>query len=293
VDELVRNEVQSAGPAGATVFEQARRLSTWWYQQFAISVVEALIDKDIFEKIRERFASRRAGEKGCFRIPIEFSAAAFRFGHSMVRDSYDYNEAHGSTTQRATLQDLLERTGMGGGVQPTLPGDWVIDLSRFLKSGASNPSNNAKKIGPRVAAGLHHLNPHTIKVFNVPCPADETASDTVSENPETMLPVRSLWRGARMGLPSGQDVAKALSIPPLSSDEVAAGDHKDVLTDPLYEFHKDTPLWYYILKEAELLGKGKHLGPVGSWIVGETIFGALWSDPNSYLSVDPSWKPFR
>jgi hypothetical protein len=292
VDKLLKKEVQSVGPAGATVFEQARRLSTWWYQHYALNVVvQNLVDIDIFNKIQEQFASRRGGKKGHFRVPIEFSVAAFRFGHSMVRDTYDYNEFHPSTTsKRATLQDLLERTGMGGGTQPSLPGDWVMDLTRFLKMGPTTPSNNAMKIGPHVASALHQLHPHTVKVFNAPCPADQISGDTAAESFENMLPVRNLWRGARMGLPSGQDVAKALSIPPLSSDDVADGPHKDVLTNPLYEFHKDTPLWYYILKEAELRGKGKHLGPVGSWIVVETMLGALWSDPSSYLSVDPSWK---
>jgi hypothetical protein len=96
-----------------------------------------------------------------------------------------------------------------------------------------------------------------------------------------------------MGLPSGQDIAKALGIKPLSSEnEIAPADgpHTDILRT--YGLDKDTPLWYYILREAEISKtEGTRLGPVGSRIVGEVIVGALRTDPNSYLSINPSWKP--
>ena len=290
IEEILGRKVQSAGPAGATEFEQARRLVTWWYQKYATSVVETLLDRIVFKRIREQFASGRGCKNGRFSIPIEFSVAAFRFGHSMVRDSYDYNQSHG-TKKPATLRDLLDRTGMGGGIQPLLPAGWVMDLNRFFSFGQP-PTNNAKKMGPRVAADLHQLHPNTVKLFNAPLAAEQNSvkSDTESENFENMLPVRNLWRGARMGLPSGQDIAKVLAIPALTSKEIASGPDEDILTNKLYGFDKDTPLWYYILKEAELRGEGQRLGPVGSWIVGETIFGALWSDPTSYLSVDPNWN---
>jgi Animal haem peroxidase len=291
VDELLGNNVRDAGPAGATVFEQARRLSTWWYQRYAVSIIGNLVDRKIFNTIREQYA-REGYKTRRFRIPIEFSVAAFRFGHSMVRGSYDYNESHGPKNP-ASLQDLLERTGMGGGTQPSLPSDWVMDLSRFLMF-QNPPSNNAKKISPRVASELHQLHSDRIKLFNAPLPADQNFAKAKcvagSEDVEKILPVRNLWRGARMGLPSGQDIAKVLSISPLTGKQIADGLDEDILTDRRYAFDKDTPLWYYILKEAELRGNGEHLGPVGSWIVAHTIFGALCSDPNSYLSVNPTWE---
>jgi hypothetical protein len=289
VAQLLEKKVPSAGPAGATVFERARRLLTWWYQQYAINIVRALLDKDVFKQVQKQFSSSATCKGEHFRIPIEFSVAAFRFGHSMVRDSYDYNEFHGPG-KLATLRDLLNRTGMGGGIRRSLPADWVIDLERFLSFGKP-PSNPANKVGPRVAGELYQLHPNTIKLFNAPLPAEEVVAksrcDTVSEDFENMLPVRNLWRGARMGLPSGQDIAKALSLPCLTREQIADGPDTDILTDPRYEFDKDTPLWYYVLREAELSG-GENLGPVGSWIVAETVLAALWSDPNSYVSVDPT-----
>ena len=77
----------------------------------------------------------------------------------------------------------------------------------------------------------------------------------------------------------------------LTEDEIVSGPHKDVLTNPKYGFRNNTPLWYYILKEAEVTPReGKHLGPIGSYIVADVIFGALAADADSYLSA-PTWEP--
>jgi hypothetical protein len=58
----------------------------------------------------------------------------------------------------------------------------------------------------------------------------------------------------------------------------------------------ETPLWYYILTESEVRENGNRLGPVGSYLVAETIYAALRSDPNSYFNqpaadnFPPIWK---
>jgi hypothetical protein len=54
---------------------------------------------------------------------------------------------------------------------------------------------------------------------------------------------------------------------------------------------RSTPLWYYVLKEAELVEDGLHLGPVGGRLVGEVVVGLLRSDPAGYLAYDPDWRP--
>ncbi len=56
-----------------------------------------------------------------------------------------------------------------------------------------------------------------------------------------------------------------------------------------HNFHIETPLWYYILKEVQ--GRGKHLGQVGSRIVAEVFVGLLKEDSNSFLARKPMWKP--
>jgi hypothetical protein len=85
------------------------------------------------------------------------------------------------------------------------------------------------------------------------------------------------------GLPSGQQVAKAMRIEPLSKTDLSA-------VKPL-GFDGATPLWFYILKESELKAEGKALGPVGARIVAEVFIGLLQGDPTSYLRQNPNWKP--
>jgi hypothetical protein len=76
-------------------------------------------------------------------------------------------------------------------------------------------------------------------------------------------------------------------------NEIAPDNGRDTEILRNHGLDKDTPLWYYILKEAELKAKpeGGRLGPVGSRIVGDVIGSALRADPSSYLSIDPNWKP--
>jgi hypothetical protein len=91
-----------------------------------------------------------------------------------------------------------------------------------------------------------------------------------------------LRRGLRAGLPSGQQVAKAMRVPVLSNAQLG-------LTE--LGWGGEAPLWFYILREAEVQHKGEQLGQVGGRIMAETLVGLLQRDPNSYLYLDPSWKP--
>ena len=54
---------------------------------------------------------------------------------------------------------------------------------------------------------------------------------------------------------------------------------------------RSTPLWYYVLKEAEVIADGRHLGPVGGRIVAEVIIGLLQTDPAGWVKAEPGWKP--
>ena len=53
----------------------------------------------------------------------------------------------------------------------------------------------------------------------------------------------------------------------------------------------ETPLWFYVLKEAEAHSGGEYLGPVGATIVGEVLVGVIDHDPQAYRTVNPSWRP--
>ena len=80
-----------------------------------------------------------------------------------------------------------------------------------------------------------------------------------------------LERGLRQRLPSGHAIARSLGVKPLDGE--------------------DEPLWLYVLREAQELGRGQTLGPVGGRIAAEALLGVIQRDPTSCLRVDPSWTP--
>ncbi|MEH2317500.1 MAG: hypothetical protein V7K24_10330, partial [Nostoc sp.] len=131
---------------------------------------------------------------------------------------------------------------------------------------------------------------------------------------EHSLAARNLLRGLRLGLPSGQAVAKHLGLPVIPDDQLRVGKATaaDAANNPLLnsispEFRNRAPLWYYILAEAQLeiqkaaqqggLSEDEinniptRLGTVGGRIVGEVFVGLLFGDSHSYLRQYPGWKP--
>jgi hypothetical protein len=121
------------------------------------------------------------------------------------------------------------------------------------------------------------------------------------------LALRNLLRGVSMGLPSGQDVSRAMGREPLMGDQLKVGkatnqdefNNLPTLRSINCEFEGKAPLWYYILAEAQYewsVHGGKtdtpvKLGAVGSRIVVETFVGLLLNDGHSVLRQAPAWKP--
>ncbi|MCB0912712.1 MAG: ABC transporter permease subunit [Propionibacteriaceae bacterium] len=103
------------------------------------------------------------------------------------------------------------------------------------------------------------------------------------------LTCRQLQVGVRLGLPSGQAVAAAIRARPLEPERIASG--HDGRQARRHGLHRETPLWYYVLKEAEQLHDGQRLGPVGATIVAETLLGIIEADRDSYLATRPDWRP--
>jgi hypothetical protein len=277
---------------GDSDFAVTRRAVKWHYQWVVRhDFLKQVLDPEVYERLPELERTKRYRPPVDFQIPVEFSLAAFRFGHSMVRDQYKtgVNRQH----DNVTLPELLMLTGSRGAISSALPGEWVISWDRFFlhRGGDTAHLNRTRKIDTQIAAGLHHLDETSTKSFD---------AQTETNNVPPELPVRTLVRGARVGLPSGEDVAREISrreqwIRVLSEDEIVGGDHNDILTNLRYGLRGNTPLWYYVLKEAEVhknaAGQtGRSLGPVGSYLVADVILDALVADADSYLSV-PNWMP--
>ena len=105
---------------------------------------------------------------------------------------------------------------------------------------------------------------------------------------ERSLASRNLVRGRRLGLPSGQAVARAMDEDVLDNDEIG---FDEALARHGKPADTEAPLWYYVLGEARAQTGGTRLGPVGSRIVAEVLVGLIESDPGSFLTVQPGWEP--
>jgi hypothetical protein len=249
---------------GQSLFEQAKRKVVRHFQwivlkDFLPKIIDPTVLKSVFEDEDRRLKKLDVASKDDLCIPLEFSAAAFRLGHSMVRRKYQYNHFHRNPP--ASLLDFFTLTQFGGDLLSlkSLRSDWVIDWRRFYDFPGNDhlDYNRAKKIDT-----TFNLNLEIISDFPV---------ENVNEKYKA-LPIRNLIRGCILKLPTGQAVAKALGEIPMLPDVVAGGPNKNI-TDVLIKNHFDenTPLWFYILREAEKDG-GNHLGPVGSRIVAETLY---------------------
>jgi Animal haem peroxidase len=253
-----------------SAFEQARQLTTWHYHWLVLHeflplvVGQALVD-DVLRHGR-RFYKPRMREGF---IPVEFQAAAYRFGHSMVRPSYRANLKGDDGSPFFAM--VFDPSGEGQADPVDLRGGArtprrFIGWQTFFDFGDGEVKPN-KKIDTKISTPL----------FNLPLGA------IASHDPPQSLPQRNLLRHLTWSLPSGQDIAKAMDVEKLTPDEL-----RDLKP---YGFANRTPLWYYVLREAELRADGLTLGRVGGRIVAEVSIGLIQTDPSSYLVQKPAWTP--
>jgi Animal haem peroxidase/TAT (twin-arginine translocation) pathway signal sequence len=265
----------------------ARQVTLWHYQWLLINehlpqiAGQAVVD-DVLRN-GSRFYKPPVGDAF---MPIEFGAAAYRFGHSMVRPSYRANFTSGTGDGSdpaknpffALVFDATEpnfsdpvsydRDDLLGGYPAARR---YIGWQTFFDLGDGQVKNN-KKIDTTISSVL----------FTLPVPAIAPHTQTSP----TVLPQRTLLRQLTWGLPSGQAVARATGVPALSWADLPE-------IGAIYRpFASSTPLWYYTLAEAKLAAGGLNLGPVGGRIVTETLIGLLRADPTSYLSAYPRFRPF-
>ena len=265
-------------------------------------------------------------------MPVEFSVAAYRFGHSMVRPIYRLNkELSGGANPAQATQDEIDR-GLAGrffifaGVQARglngfdeFPEQWAIDWNLFFDIDGSGEKGGIERAQPAYKIDTSLVNPlGFLPEFSKPAQAggDLTVEALQSKPVDPVmdpanLGLRNLLRGMAMGLPSGQDVARAMGVEPVADENLRVGkavlgdwetNKKLIEVDPSFE--GKAPLWYYVLAETQYEwvrraqtegSKGDkeplRLGTVGARIVAETLIGMLLADGSSYLSQAPNWKP--
>ncbi|HXA76311.1 MAG TPA: heme peroxidase family protein [Candidatus Acidoferrales bacterium] len=232
-------------------------------------------------------------------MPVEFSVAAYRLGHSMVRPGYRLNDhvlrPIFPVPSHPDLKDGLT------GFRAMNP-HWGIDWGRFIDI------DEREYDGPEAVKKKRLQFAYRIDTSIVFPMSDLPPS--VATGPSS-LPERNLLRSWRLGLPSGQSVARAMGVPPLADKDILIGQGVDKPDAPLGSvvevdkvFADNCPLWTYILAEAmhnvatvEIPVKEKisittpQLGPVGGRIVAEVFLGLQFGDNHSLLSLDPNWHP--
>ena len=293
------NRVADSLPASVPAsqhFAQARELVTKHYQwmirtDYLPRICAATVVNNVFN------SGRKAFEVGVSAtdiptMPIEFSVAAFRLGHSMVRQAYDWNKAFDDGD--GTLDWLFFFSATGGNLagNPTLASNWVADFRRLYEfkgnlAVSEGKFNRAMRIDTTLVDPLKNLPPETFG----------GGAGIPFDDPRRNLAFRNLRRAKMVKLATGQQMAtflkgKGVNLTKLTKAQIRDGNNGADLSlltqSQLDAFLKDTPLWFYILREAELNG-GKLKG-VGARIVAETFHRAIEGSQASIVR-DPTFKP--
>lgn len=247
-------------------FREAQRLARWHYQWVVVhDWLKRLCGKQLVDQL---LAGACPGEVNlCFYkyrhqpfMPVEFSGAAYRLGHSMIRGGYSLNAQVSAPTFRP--EDTVAPTDDFRGFK-CLPDHWTIEWHRFFDFPGHDDPQPSLKLDRFLVSAMIEMPKPIADRDDVPGPAPQ----------RTSLAMRNLVRGWRLQLPSGQAVAARMGV------------ETRVPGSP------ELPLWRYILDEAQLEHDGIRLGEVGARIVAETFIGLLHGDPASYLRIAPKWQP--
>lgn len=281
-------------------FRAARRQVVLHYQwllrhDYLTKICDPSVVKDVFDN------GRKVHEVGADpftmpTMPVEFSVAAFRMGHSMIRSTYDWNSQFpdGNGTL-SFLFDFSGTSGFLGGDALALPSNWIADwrrMYRFSSIGRGDlkpppgESNNARRIDTLLSHPLTDLPKGSFGGKN----AD---GGTIAAN----LAFRNLVRARMVRLASGQQMvqllrSKGVPVATLTRNQLLGtgdGAALDALTAAERDrFVADTPLWFYVLREAEL-NNGRLTG-VGARIIAETFHRAMEGSDHSIVR-HPRFRP--
>jgi hypothetical protein len=274
------DDLRAQGVPPAQLFDRARQLVTWHYQWIILTeFLPLIIGSQLTQDIRTNGRRWYRPEPGPAFIPVEFQGAAYRFGHSMVRPSYRANRTGDVGGNPATgapqfFGMIFDPAGEGQADPVDLRGGArarrrFIGWETFFDFGGDMTQHvrPPKRIDTKISTPL----------FNLPLGAIGAGAQ-----PPTSLAQRNLLRHLTWSIPAGQRIAQGMGAPMLHMQELA---HYGVALE------NQTPLWYYVLAEAERLQDGLRLGPVGGRIVGEVFIGLLQLDPRGFLTQQPGWRP--
>jgi len=295
-------------------FEQVQKRVRFHYQYVILhDFLRRLVQAEILEDLKtdgkyEQKKLKFFHWKNQPFMPVEFSVACYRLGHSMIRPGYRLNDDD-STLLPIFMTDDAAKAGFKDDLQgfrtvvPNRGIDWgrFIDIDTRVYDGTEAQNKKRLQFAYRIDTSV--VNPLT----NLPA--------VVAANPSS-LAQRNLERSWRLGLPSGQHVAQAMGLKPIEDKNILIGkgvdkqdpeDPKIISIDQVDGvFKNNCPLWTYILAEAmhhqervkipvqeKLTITTPQLGAVGGRIVAEVFLGLMFGDNHSLLSLEPAWQPER
>jgi len=241
-------------PGNKDLFEEARNLVTLHYHwivlhEFLPHIAGTSVTNDVIVNGRQFFKWEERSDRPF--IPVEFGGAAYRFGHTLIRETYNLNAAtQGIELFKLPFFGTCPNGDCGEDGGPST--NYNLDWSYFFDFGNHDNLQFCRRVDAKIAKPLFDL-PFIHR----------------GEDPPASLPERNMRRARTLKLPAGQDVADAMGITPL--------DNATLGINEIDGLGGKAPLWFYILKESGLTGDpgGEHLGPVGGRIVAETIVGMI------------------
>ncbi len=314
----VVDELSLTGLTGERLFRAAKELVVRHYQfmlrtDFLPRIVDPAIVDDVFTNGRRFFEvpGKHYGHGNTPTMPVEFSVASYRLGHSMIRGAYQWNRVFNSTGPGpiGSLELLFVFTGTAGNFDPrsrvpedlddvnfgetfTLPSNWIADFRRLydfteadrddLKPPADSGGGNVtKRIDTTMVDPLRNL------------PAGTFGGRGTQFRPiERNLAFRNLTRASMMELASGQQIAALFGVEPLTAEQILVGnggvDLSSLTEEQKAKLVEATPLWFYVLREAEI--NNGLMGAVGGRITAEVFHRAI---EGSRISIvrSPYWRP--
>ena len=248
-------------------FGYAQRTTINYYRWIVLrDFLPHIVGQDVIDGLRNGTIPRlyNPGSDKSPMTPVEFSVAAYRFGHSQVRLAYVINdEKVGATGTAQNKIQVFNATNTGPDGQGDLRGGRQLPATRQIDWGNFFPAVEEADADPTEANISRKIDILISRsLFNLPIPGAEASGSNV-------LGFRNMVRAKFYNMASGQAVATAMGLTPIPASQIT--------TPGAFggAFDAETPLWYYILAESKIAYDGEKLGPVGARIVGDVFLRVL------------------